>query len=209
MIGGNQESQLELFDVASRPTPRPHRDLPGRLVLQVRHDQFILVSMAALIGLTIIFACGVERGKELVRSERALLARQETTTPPPSHGVPSGQPLVVVKPLAATPAPTKVDPRAEKGERRPQTPVTAPKAREPGKPASGKSRYAIQVVSFSRPFLAKKELDRLQALGERAFLVMRDGRTVVYVGPFPSRVNATEKLADLKSHYQDCFMRNL
>ena len=67
----------------------------------------------------------------------------------------------------------------------------------------------MQVVTFSRPHLAKQEMERLHARGERAFLVMRDGRTVVYVGPFPSKTNASQKVASLRTLYQDCFVRTL
>jgi cell division septation protein DedD len=65
------------------------------------------------------------------------------------------------------------------------------------------------VATHTRPQQAKSEMDRLRASGHRAFLVMRDGRTIVYVGPFPSKGNATEQLTTLRSRYQDCFIRTL
>ena len=94
------------------------------------------------------------------------------------------------------------------------SPAAAP---APSKPAtqrklaasSGASRYAIQVVSYRQPLLAKRELDRLQAKGERAFLVSRKGFTVLCVGPFPSKHNAKEKLVQLKDRYQGCFLKTL
>ena len=52
-------------------------------------------------------------------------------------------------------------------------------------------------------------LDRLRSGGEAAFIVIRESRTVVYVGPFPSKDNANAKLASLKSKYQGCFIRTL
>ena len=52
-------------------------------------------------------------------------------------------------------------------------------------------------------------MDRLRATGEKAFLVMREGRTMVYVGPFPSKMNASEKVVSLRPRYQDCFVRPL
>jgi len=57
--------------------------------------------------------------------------------------------------------------------------------------------------------LAKQDLERLKARGEPVFLVMRDGRTSVYVGPFPSKQNASKKLAMLKAQYQGCFVKHL
>ena len=72
-----------------------------------------------------------------------------------------------------------------------------------------KSHYAVQVVSYRQPQLAKRELNRLQGLGERAFLMLRGGYAVLYVGPFPSKEHALEKLVGLKTRYQGCFLKVL
>lgn len=188
----NHEDQLELFDLASAPVPRPPREMLGRMLLHLRHDQLVLSGIIGLIGLTVVFACGVERGKQLVRAE--LFAQ--------------GSPVV-----ATGTASGSARPAMKTGERAPESvPAVsppAPKTTQPKKPLGGRSRYAVQVVTYSRPQLAKLELDRLKASGEAAFLVIRDGRTRVYVGPFPSRSNADKKLAQLKTRYQDCFVRAL
>ncbi len=170
----------------------------------VRHDQLILVSIAGLLSLTVIFAAGVERGKRLVRSERLLLPRVEQQIVIPlaaaSRQSASAPKAAAVKPAQA-PAAAKPVTTA--------SPAAPAKKSAPNKVAGSGSRYAIQVVTFSQPTLARKELQRLQAQGERAFLIMRNGRTVVYVGPFPSKNNASDKLSTLKSTYQDCFLRTL
>ena len=75
--------------------------------------------------------------------------------------------------------------------------------------AAGSSRYAIQVATYATPNLAKQEMQRLRAGGDAAFIVIRNGHTVVFAGPFPSREDAGEKLADLKSRYEDCFIKTL
>jgi cell division septation protein DedD len=172
-------------------------------MFHLRYDQLVLASMASVIGLTLVFACGVERGKQLVRSERVLLARQHPTLPQSPTTSSAFE-----SPTATPSVPATTETERPKREHIP-APAITPKVKRPGKPASGKSRYAVQVVTYSRPQLAKQELDRLQARGERAFLVMRDGRTILYVGPFPSKVNASEKVAMLKARYQDCFVRTL
>lgn len=228
MAAVTPEGQLELFDLAHQPAPRARPEHAGRFLLQLRDDQLVLSSIGGLLVLTVIFACGVERGKQLVRSERPVLAGQ----PPVSVPV---RTRIAVKPSAPEQA-TSVAPASTKRETAEQVdapakksappPALTPKVKKPSKLASGtakpsgtrenttarqagKSRYAIQVVTFSRPNLAKQELDRLQARGERAFLVMRDGRTRVYVGPFPSKDNASQKLTSLRGRYQDCFLRTL
>ena len=188
--------QLELFELSNQK-PDVRRPMWGRLNLQMRYDQIVLLSIAGLLGLALVFACGVERGKQLVRSERPLLTHKDIE---PSQGQTLSQSSNRV--ILSTPAPAAKDLAPA-----PTAPVDT---KEPGKVAASKKlRYAIQLATYSRLVLAKQELERLQARGEQAFLLMRNGLTSVNVGPFTTKANAKEKLADLKGHYQDCFMRTL
>jgi len=170
--------------------------------LQLRYDQLVLCSIASLIGVAIVFACGVERGKQLVRSERSMLARQQPQSVPAASASPVE---AVSRQISAVKSSAKTEEPEKKSL---SVPTTAPK-KSPSKLASGKSRYAIQLMTFSRPQLAKQEMERLKTRGERVFLVMREGRTTVYAGPFPSKINARERLVMLRTHYQDCFMKTL
>lgn len=213
MTTGSHEGQLELFELGEQPVPRIRRTPVGRCLVQLRYDQLVLGVMAAVMGITVVFACGVERGKRLVRSERMLLAREQVAEPPTAKAKSKPAPVS---------APTKIKPRTRvvDGSEAPVIGSTTPAgsatagsvataASLPPAPRERIGRYAVQVVTYSRPHLAKRELDRLQASGERAFLVMRNGRTVVYVGPFPSQGNAREKSANLKGRYADCFVKSL
>ena len=202
MVPVSEENQLELFDVASQAAPRPHRELVGHVRLQLRYDQFVLTSMIGLIALTVIFACGVERGKRLARVESGAITRRQDDALP-AQSTSAFEPAPAVPAASESPAAVKFAPL-----RAPSSSVT-PKAKTPGKPVPARSRYAVQVVSFSRPQLAKMEMNRLQSRGERAFLVARQGRMVVCVGPFPSKGNASEKVSLLRPRYQDCFVRML
>ncbi|MBI4003653.1 MAG: SPOR domain-containing protein [Candidatus Omnitrophica bacterium] len=199
MTVSTPDGQLELFDLSGHPTIKPRQRSLGRLVLQIRQDQLVVAGIASLVGFTMVFALGVERGKQLVRSERVLLAREQTL---PVGAPPAANPEIsagqAAKPAAKTAKPATSAPTA---------PV---KLNVPKKLAASQgSRYAIQVVSYRQPQLAKRELDRLQAKGERAFLVTRKGFTVLCVGPFPSKDNAKEKLMQLKDRYQGCFLKTL
>ena len=204
----SEENQLELFELKGSSATQASQEV-GKVRFYLRYDQLVLTCMAGLIGVTVVFAFGVERGKQLARAEHPLLlARQEPPASVPSTALgssgatatQSSVPPTSVTPVApverATSAPAVIPPSA-----------TTKKA--PVKTVQVKSRYAVQVVTYSRPQLAKQELDRLRAKGEQAFLVIRDGRTIVYVGPFPSKVNASEKLVSLKTYYRDCFIKTL
>jgi cell division septation protein DedD len=67
----------------------------------------------------------------------------------------------------------------------------------------------VQVVSYTQAQRAKQELDRLHSNGEPAFLIMRNGYTVVFVGPFPSKDDALGKISGLRNRYRDCFVKSL
>jgi len=222
---GKSESQLELFEGGAPSARPPHRETLGRFLVQARYDQLVLVGIAGLIGVTVVFASGVERGKQLARTERALLTREPRTTASPrsnefERGSHTGLPVVRGEPPTASATSiirtepsvaSQVVPKGGEsaGGAVPSLTPLAPKGKPPSKPALARSRYAVQVVTYSRPLLAKQELQRLQSNGESAFLVIRDGRTSVYVGPFPTKGNAQEKVARLKARYQDCFVKSL
>ncbi len=184
MSAGEPEQQLELFTLEGRSVPRVRHERHGYVAWHMRYDQAMLAGIGAVIAITVVFASGVERGKHLVRGER--VARVSTEAPAaPNRPVP-----LIAQPPTAEP--------------------TAPNTTKKTATTSGKERrYAIQVVTYTRAQLAQRELQRLHALGERAFLMKRNSHTVVYVGPFPSSDHATQKLSGLKNRYQDCFVKSL
>ena len=224
----SDEQQLEFFDLPRRPIRRTRHELGGTLSLRLRYDHLLLGLIGGLLSTTVIFACGIERGKRVARLERAFAA----------HETPTAAPAEPIDPRASAASSTNdsvaANALAQEGFAKNASPVapataTRPATRKPSvkvasssvdasmdaraseaqiRPASV-SRYAIQVVTYSQPQLAKKELARLTADGERGFLLMRNSHTVVYVGPFPSKLNATEKLALLRRRYQDCFVKTL
>ncbi len=204
MMDGSPGGQLELFEVRRQAAPRQRISL-GRSVVEVRHDQLLLLGIGCLLGLTTVFALGVERGRRLVRSERRLL-EADAARPAPETKARAAS--------GAAPRPAAVEPAAAPAaqqavETPPAAPVKVAPSPAPKTPAGGRGRYAVQVVSYRQVRLAHAEMERLQTRGERAFLVSRGDYFVVYVGPFPSTDVAREKLAALKARYQDCFVKTL
>jgi len=160
-----QESQLELFDVKGEAAPKPRAEYPGRLFFQARYDQLVLGAVGVVLGLTVIFAFGVERGKELVRSERMLLARQpaadaadapavRASAPQPGTETPATPAPAAPKPAAGakpavSPKPTATPTAVPKPKVRV---VAAPvvKAGAEAKAGAKGSRYAVQVATFGQ-----------------------------------------------------------
>lgn len=197
MMPGSSHSQLELFDLSKQPPVKLRPSSLGRFFISFRHDQAVLCGIAALIGVTVVFAGGVERGKQLARAERSLLGRQD---------IAQAQPVVAAAEKAVAPV--------EKTAKRnvpTLTPKTTTKKKEPSQLASGGAgrRYVVQAAAYKQIQTAKRELDRLISSGERAFLITRDGYTIVCLGPFPSKTRASEKLASFRSRYQGCFIKSL
>lgn len=209
MASGDGENQLELFDLANQPTVKVRRESFGRFLVHLRYDQAILLSIGGLLSLTVIFACGVERGKLLVRSEQLRIARQMPVQSAASSGSKEPKAPEAGKQTSAPKADAEAPVRSEAETSTPKLKQAKQKVKVAESPSLSKSRYAIQVVTFARAQSAKEELDRLRVGGQPAFIVIREGRTIVYVGPFPSKDNATDKLASLKSKYQGCFIRTL
>ena len=208
-----RENQLELFDLSKQPAARIPRESLGRVFLHFRYDQVVLGSIVGLLGLTVIFACGVERGKQLVRSERVLLGRQpllKTEEPSRSASLPKPKLEPATAPAPVAPPAHVEQPSAPAAPAKAKTPVTVKERTKVAALAkTGASRYAVQVVTYRQPQMARQEMARLRAKGEPVFLLIRDGRTIVYVGPFPSKTNASERLGRLKARYQDCFIKSL
>lgn len=191
-----EESQLELFDAPGSGTIR--RGMAPMGAVQLRWDHAVLAGIAGLIVVTVVFACGVERGKLFARAERPLL-----TAPAGQQAVSSSEASRASSPSASSREPAN----ATKEKTAP--PAQQQKASPPKRLASSGSTFAIQIVSYRTPELASRELKRLHATGEQAFLMKQQDKAVLFIGPFPSRTGANAKLASLKQRYRDCFIRSL
>ncbi len=202
------DPQLQLFELPEQPRSKPQA-APLRY-WRLRQDHVFVLVIASLIGVSVTFGFGVERGKRL--------ARQEPTVMVPSVTVSSSPAVQEAPPTTVTQAPVVEPSRVS------STPVVAPPAeptvqpvpaklkpvpKSPAKSVAGRSRFAIQVVTYTQPKLAQRQLNRLKQRGVAAFLVTANDRVALCVGPFPSREDASAKLASLKREYQDCFLRTL
>ena len=197
-----RDTQCELFDFPHQTPPQARFSSMERVAL--RPDHAVLLIIAGLIGCSMVFACGVERGKQLARAEQPLLPLRATLSSGNASSVQTGP-----QPKAATPTPPPQPTSVAASN-----PVSAPLKAEPSprtlaKRVAGASRFAIQVVTYRQTPLAQQELQRLQRRGEQAFMIKKEGRLVLLIGPFPTKAIASAKLVNLKQRYQDCFVRTL
>ncbi len=201
----DESTQPELFDLPPQAAPRRQYAAIGTVA--VRHDQAVLLLIVALLGSSVVFAMGVERGKRLARTERPLLPPVSTASGEPASAGPSAtdnaeSPATPQAPRAPARPAAPGSPEAPAGVKK----TAAPKAVAA---ASAPMGFGVQVVSYSQLKLAHRELQRLKQQGEAAFLITKQDRVVLVIGPFRTKATAATKLARLKERYQGCFIRSL
>ncbi|MBI4322742.1 MAG: SPOR domain-containing protein [Candidatus Omnitrophica bacterium] len=194
-----RETQLEWFDLPHHASPRRGARILAQ-PLRMRPDHAVLGLILLLIGTSVVFAVGMERGKHLARTGPGVFEPPAAASQRQASAAVPGETLAT-----RPPAPGKGSAATS------PTPNTVPKqpSPKPGKTIVPKSRFAVQVVSYRQLKLAQRELQRLQQRGEEAFLVSGQDRTVLLVGPFVNKERASAKLASLRRLYQDCFVRAL
>ena len=144
----NAPQQLYLFKVPAERAAQPE---PLRIgALSLRPDHVLLSLMFGLIGLSVIFALGVERGRQVAQVEPPLFVPRD-----------SGAREAEMKAKASTSS-VEAEAPSIRRETAP-SPVVAPKPQAPKTPvkvaaAGGSSQFAIQVVTYSQPTLAQQEL---------------------------------------------------
>ena len=72
-----------------------------------------------------------------------------------------------------------------------------------------KTGYVIQVATYKNKKLAEKEKKKLEKKGFPVILSRRGKYLVIFVGKFPTKEEAKQKLNFLKARYKDCFIRRL
>ena len=200
------QTQLELFDLPAQRIPRSATH--GMGAVTVRYDHAVLFLIAVLIGISAVFAWGVERGKRLAQSEHPWLP--ETTTAAGPSAKPDDSASTSSRAESSTAASNaKQEAEASSKAPTPTAPSPAKKLKAPIRVASASSGFAIQLVSYSQPSLARQELSRLKQRGEQVLVLTKQGKTLLLIGPFPTKRHASEKLTSLKKRYQDCFIRSL
>ncbi len=197
--------QPELFS-GLQESPRRRGGTIGHL--QIRQDHAVLAMIVGLIGLSVVFAVGVERGKQVAQAEHPLLDSHATVVSP--RGGPSAEaPSDEAKANADSSSERVTDAPSRRVAPQPKTVPNSQRKAPKAVAGQSRTRYAVQVVSYTRPTLANQELQRLKEQGEQAFLIVKPDRMALLIGPFPSKSAAATKLATLKRRYQDCFIQNL
>lgn len=227
-----KDSQFELFpgETKSYSPPRP-RYFWSQITLSL--ENVIVVSIAIILLMVFSFSLGVEKGKRIVRAslqseilkakdiitkeiEDAWKAKLSTTLSRAKQALVQAKQNEAASSaaLAAQMSVVRESRRAEAAltpqSVAQQTPVAAP-APQPiaADPETLKNAYTIQVASFKKEQRAQEEATILRGKGLEIFVLSKGSHSIVCVGKYSQKAQATAALAKLRKRYKDCIVRSL
>ncbi len=208
-----ENTQFELFPFLRGRYARvaPPRYLLKDLTLSVENT--IVLAIVAIMVVVLFFSFGVERGKRIVRS-----VLEDKT---------NGQTNAAALPVTPERPDLKVFQEITPDQKKVTTQGPSPDERLPGgmevvpesvslvvsktqakqHPALG--TFTIQVASFKERENAQKEAKRLEKRGYPIFVLPKGNHSIVCVGKFAFKDEATEFFHKLKKSYNDCVIRRL
>jgi cell division septation protein DedD len=186
--------QGELFEVKAPLLDASKLPQPGwidRFRITLRLDHLAVGAILALVLYVLVFSFGVEKGKRFALAE--LAAKEPAiATPSPQEVAPLPEPAAA----EVVPVPASQETAVE------ATPVTT---QEPGK-------YTIQLITFTSRSKAEKEVERLEKLGHRSFIIPAGKFYQVCIDAFQEMSEAKDGLTRLKDEgfaSPDAFIRPL
>lgn len=206
---GNQ-SQFELFPGT---TGEPIENTAPRFIFSrvvLTFENLVVIFVFMIVSLVVAFSMGVERGRVKARLARpvAQLANpgvvQTSVMPDPQISVPvSARPVVVSNVAVRTAA------GVSRQVLQPVAVVEPVMARPTGREKGVDKGYTVQVASYKKEAVARKEAGDLKRQGLESFVAVKGNYSIVCVGKFSSEDQAKQMLAKLKKRYKDSMIRSL
>ena len=191
-----KQSQFELFPgagISSDRTDKP-QFLFASLTLSI--ENIVISTIFILMAIVFSFSAGVEKGKKITITTPGKVIPYETTTM--VNAKPSQKPLVTTN-AAKTVIPNTVNEDVTK-----EKSLDAPLKQE-----ILDSPFTIQVASFAKDEYAQKEAMALKKKGYEISVILKGKYSIVCVGKFSRKDEATVILSRLKKTYKDCMIRRL
>jgi cell division septation protein DedD len=189
--------QPELFDTwnAARKGRKPSSLLVSTTTVTLRlgYEHLVVIAVAMVMGLVASFALGIDRGQRV--------AQRLPAVPAPAVEAPRRM-LASARNQIAAPQPPSVAPTVVPSRVSPTTvPATTSQLR---------SRYTIQIASYRKAGDASAEVNRLKRQGHTTVSTAHRGEfTIVLVGSYTSKREATNQLPAWRKRYKDCFIKEL
>lgn len=173
-----KETQLEIFNIKENVSDKKQNNFSSLFQYLIKYEKFIFSGVAFIVTFLIAYSVGFEKGKSI------NLAAVKNT---------SQRTLNVIAKDALNQ--NKENKKAE------ATYVTVVKQTQ-----TPKGPYVIQVASYIKESLAKKEMLALKNKGFNPLIANKGKFVVVYVGNFSDKLEAQSSLKKLKASYRDCFI---
>ncbi len=209
MIHLPRQSQFELFPSAGAGSSKAHssrRLLPRRLNFTM--ENLVILGVFVMISMVISFSFGVEKGKRTVIRQiikKHGVARKMEDIPQPtvaqtaeSAPLPEQAPLIAMAPGAGEAGRTALPAAAEESG-----------AQSGAEKKEVDKKYTVQVASFKQKTAAKKAATLLEEKGFEALVLSKGKWSVVCVGWFAEKQEATSFSKQLKKEYKDNLVRSL
>ena len=203
-----EHTQIELFPFltgrAHSRVSRP-RYLLKDLTLSVENT--IVLCIVFVMAVVLFFSFGVERGKQIVKG--ALAEPPATITVLPTTEEPSGKVFErSLAPAGSMKSQKNIAPvQAAGSQQQKQTPAATNAT--PSLEKREKGTFTIQVASFKEKGKAQMEANRLKLKGYEIFVLPKGKHSIVCIGKFAIKDEATEFSNKLKNKYNDCLVRRL
>ena len=192
------QQQKELFEF-KKPKSRfpnlkglfPKADFEGRVLVTLTPEQIIMMAIAIVMALVVIYAVGVEQG------------RNRNVEIPAAVTVSAGSGLKKAQSFFST---TQVRPQAPLAQARP---ALQPKPVSPqGTPAA--VGYTIVAATYKSPDSAVQVVNVLRREGLAAYLARKDAYTVVCIGAYTDREGSqiTADLAKVRARHKDAYIKS-
>ncbi len=185
-----------MSDLFSEYSLKKQRGKPLSQGLYISPETFIGAVILFALLLIFSFSWGVERGKAIVY--------REIKEGMHSDMIPSGRPentVSAVKPKAKA---TKAKHIEEK--------AVSPQNKEQPKPAANKvqaGKYAVQLIVYKSEKYAEKEIAWLKQNKYPFIKKEKNGKIIIYAGPYADKNTAKGQMQKLRARYKDCFVKLL
>ena len=184
-----KEEQLKLFSASNKKEEKTSK---GRNTLTIPIDTFILIGIIVLFAIVTSFSLGVKQGKKIfAASIKTKLAKYEADNTDVNRNS--------IRKVASQRKNTEEKDKnnQSKGEH------------TPNKNNRNNRKYIIQLASYLKENLAKKEKQYLKNEGFSAEISKKGEYLVLYVGGFATKEDAEKIKTSLRKRYTDCFIRRL
>ncbi|MFA5060463.1 MAG: SPOR domain-containing protein [Candidatus Omnitrophota bacterium] len=215
-----KQSQFELFPASAGHTEKEEKPRYFFSSLTLSLENVAVVGIFVLLSVIVSFSFGVERGKRIaVATPKSIKEIPAPTPAVNSKNVfsPSDNKVITMNTKAVTTKQLVVNktalPIVAAQNKNQQIAKLLPAVNSPAvarqdiKLSSG--AYTIQVASYKKIEVARREAGRLTGKGHDIFVLPKGNYAIICVGKFSNEGQAKALLSKLRQTYKDCLVRRL